>query len=38
LNAPFQLDAKLAPALRALAQALGERHPQSRVEWLRPPP
>jgi 23S rRNA (adenine2030-N6)-methyltransferase len=38
LNAPFQLDAKLAPALHALTTALGERKPHSRLEWLRTPP
>ena len=38
LNAPFQLDEKLTPALRALTHAVGERHPYSRVEWLRTPP
>ena len=35
LNAPFQLDDKLAPALKALAKVLGERHPQARLEWLK---
>jgi 23S rRNA (adenine2030-N6)-methyltransferase len=35
LNAPFHLDAKLAPALKALAKVLGERHPQARLEWLK---
>jgi len=38
LNAPFQLDEKLAPALRALTHAVGERHPQARVEWLKTAP
>jgi 23S rRNA (adenine2030-N6)-methyltransferase len=38
LNPPFQLDEKLAPALKLLAQVLGERQPSSRLEWLRPPP
>jgi 23S rRNA (adenine2030-N6)-methyltransferase len=38
LNAPFQLDAKLAPALHALIAALGERKPHSKLEWLRTPP
>ncbi|QNP40124.1 23S rRNA (adenine(2030)-N(6))-methyltransferase RlmJ [Lysobacter solisilvae (ex Woo and Kim 2022)] len=37
LNAPFQLDEKLGPALRALAEALGERKPQWHLEWLRAP-
>jgi 23S rRNA (adenine2030-N6)-methyltransferase len=35
LNAPFQLDAKLRPALQALAKVLGERQPQARLEWLK---
>lgn len=35
LNAPFQLDKAIAPALRALAKVLGERLPQSRLEWLK---
>ncbi|HEV8693873.1 MAG TPA: 23S rRNA (adenine(2030)-N(6))-methyltransferase RlmJ [Lysobacter sp.] len=35
LNAPFQLDERLAPALKALAKVLGERHPQARLEWLK---
>jgi 23S rRNA (adenine2030-N6)-methyltransferase len=38
LNPPFQLDEKLAPAVKLLAQVLGERHPSSRLEWLKPPP
>jgi len=38
LNPPFQLDEKLAPALKLLAQVLGERHPAWRLEWLKPPP
>ncbi len=38
LNAPFQLDVKLGPALRALAEALGERKPQWHLEWLKAPP
>lgn len=37
LNAPFQLDARLRSALPALAQALGERRPQWRLEWLKAP-
>jgi 23S rRNA (adenine2030-N6)-methyltransferase len=37
LNAPFQLDEKLGPALRALADTLGERKPQWHLEWLRAP-
>jgi 23S rRNA (adenine2030-N6)-methyltransferase len=35
LNAPFQLDVKLRPALHALAKVLGERHPQAHLEWLK---
>ena len=35
LNAPFQFDAKLRPALQALAKVLGERQPQARLEWLK---
>ncbi|QSX77152.1 23S rRNA (adenine(2030)-N(6))-methyltransferase RlmJ [Agrilutibacter solisilvae] len=38
LNAPFQLDARLAPALKALAQTLGERQASARVEWIMAPP
>ncbi|HEY0662388.1 MAG TPA: 23S rRNA (adenine(2030)-N(6))-methyltransferase RlmJ [Lysobacter sp.] len=38
LNPPFQLDEKLAPALKLLAQVLGERQPSSRLEWLISPP
>ena len=38
LNPPFQLDEKVAPAMKLLAQVLGERHPSSRLEWLKPPP
>ena len=37
LNAPWKLDATLAPALRALQDALGEAGASHRVEWLRPP-
>ena len=38
LNAPWKLDAALAPALRALATALGEdAGGSSRLEWLRAP-
>jgi 23S rRNA (adenine2030-N6)-methyltransferase len=37
LNAPFRLDEKLAPALKALARVLGERQASCRVEWLKPP-
>ena len=37
LNAPFRLDEKLTPALRGLAQALGERQASWRVEWVKPP-
>jgi 23S rRNA (adenine2030-N6)-methyltransferase len=37
LNAPWKLDAALAPALRALGDALGEAGASTRLEWLRPP-
>jgi 23S rRNA (adenine2030-N6)-methyltransferase len=37
LNAPWKLDAALAPALRALAAALGEAGASTRLEWLRAP-
>ncbi|HZW19388.1 MAG TPA: 23S rRNA (adenine(2030)-N(6))-methyltransferase RlmJ [Luteimonas sp.] len=37
LNAPWKLDAALAPALRALQGALGEAGASTRLEWLRPP-
>ena len=37
LNAPWKLDATLAPALRALQDALGGAGASHRVEWLRPP-
>ncbi len=35
VNAPFQFDVELAPALDALRIAMGERGASSRVEWLR---
>ena len=35
LNAPYQLDVKLRPALQALVRVLGERQPQARLEWLK---
>ena len=35
LNAPWKFDLALAPALPALAAALGERGAGSRLEWLR---
>ena len=38
LNAPFQLDARLSPTLRALAKALGERDPSWRIDWLKAAP
>ena len=38
LNPPWKLDATLAPALEALARALGERGAGSRLHWLRSPP
>jgi 23S rRNA (adenine2030-N6)-methyltransferase len=37
LNAPWQLDASLQPALTALQDALGEAGASTRLEWLRPP-
>ncbi|MEF9978518.1 MAG: 23S rRNA (adenine(2030)-N(6))-methyltransferase RlmJ [Thermomonas sp.] len=37
LNAPWQFDAAMRPALAALQAALGEAGAASRVEWLRPP-
>ncbi|HVI58997.1 MAG TPA: 23S rRNA (adenine(2030)-N(6))-methyltransferase RlmJ [Luteimonas sp.] len=37
LNAPWKLDAALAPALRVLEGALGDAGASSRLEWLRPP-
>lgn len=38
LNPPWKLDAALAPALEAMAAALGERGAGSRLHWLRSPP
>lgn len=38
LNAPWQFDAAMRPALDALRAALGEPGAADRVEWLRPPP
>ena len=37
LNAPWQLDAALEPALAGLASALGERGASARLHWLRSP-
>ena len=37
LNAPWQFDAAMRPALAALQAALGEAGAASRVAWLRPP-
>ena len=37
LNAPWRLDTVLQPALRTLADALGETGASQRVEWLRQP-
>ena len=37
LNAPWQFDVAMRPALAALQTALGEDGAASRVEWLRPP-
>lgn len=37
LNAPWQLDTRLAPAVEALRAALGEPGNSARVEWLQAP-
>ena len=37
LNAPWQFDVAMRPAMAALQVALGEAGAASRVEWLRPP-
>lgn len=37
LNAPWQFDVQITPALRALQAALGEAGASSRCEWLRKP-
>ncbi len=37
LNAPWQFDAAMRPALDALRRALGEPGASARVEWLRAP-
>ena len=37
LNAPWQFDQAMRPALAALAASLGEPGTGARVEWLRPP-
>lgn len=37
LNAPWQLDTRLAPAVEALRVALGEPGNSARVEWLQAP-
>ena len=37
LNAPWQFDVQIAPALKALQVALGEAGASSRCEWLRKP-
>ena len=37
LNAPWQLDKRLAPAVEALRVALGEPGNSARVEWLQAP-
>ncbi len=37
LNAPWQFDAAMAPALDAMRDALGEAGASSRSEWLRTP-
>ncbi len=38
VNAPWQFDQALAPALAAMARALGERGASPRLHWLRSPP
>ncbi len=35
INPPYQLDSELAPALPVLARLLGDRHPSSRLEWIK---
>ena len=37
LNAPWRLDAVLAPAANGLRAALGEAGADARMEWLRAP-
>ena len=37
LNAPWQFDAAMRPALAALATSLGETGAEARVDWLRAP-
>lgn len=37
LNAPWQFDTAMRPALQALQQALGESGAETRIEWLRTP-
>ncbi len=37
LNAPWQIDQAIAPALPALKQHLGEAGASTRLEWLKPP-
>ena len=37
LNAPWQFDVAMRPAMAALQVALGEAGAASRVEWLKPP-
>lgn len=37
LNAPWQFDVAMAPALEAMRDALGEAGASSRTEWLRTP-
>jgi 23S rRNA (adenine2030-N6)-methyltransferase len=37
LNAPWQFDTAMRPALQALQQALGEPGAESHIEWLRTP-
>ncbi len=37
LNAPWQFDQSMRPAMDAMRDALGEAGAEARVEWLRPP-
>ena len=37
LNAPWQFDLAMAPALDAIRDALGEAGASSRLEWLKAP-
>ena len=37
LNAPWQFDQAMRPAMDAMRDALGEAGAEARVEWLRQP-